>query len=143
MISKLRRKLFARRARKELFGVYKRAQQGPIYQYDELGIIYIIARYHLDMRLAFPEKTEARVIDSAFSLALGCWHIAENDRRKEKIEAERAERRRVDDEDIKYGAGGEQHNWMIGPTGGGKWAEYIEEERKREQKRRSQIGLWL
>lgn len=92
MISKLRRKLFARRARKELFGVYKRAQQEPIYQYqyDELIIIYIKARYHLDMRLAFPEKAKHSVASTPFSLALDCWHIAKNDRRKEKLEAERA-----------------------------------------------------
>lgn len=91
MISKFRRKLFARRARKELCGIYEREQQGLMYQDDDLIITYIKARYHLDMRLAFPVKTKHSVTGPAFSLALDCWRTGKNDRRKEKLEAEWAE----------------------------------------------------
>lgn len=142
MISKFRRKLFARRARKELCGIYEREQQGLMYQDDDLIITYIKARYHLDMRLAFPAKTKHSVASPPFSLAIACWHIAENDRRKEKIEAERAERRRAADmEALKSTLCDdpiERYARMIKLTGGGKWAEHLEEEKRR----RGRLRLW-
>lgn len=115
MFNTLKKKLFDRRARKRLRKLFEDKLHNVNHRYDycrsddELIRISILARYNLELYLAFPktnmrdmEDRGALAPDPAFILALDCWNIAANQRIREKFESENSQDNQVYTQTVTY-----------------------------------------